>query len=281
MTDLGSASRLDWRADLRILFQFLRGRRRGGDQAAQLDDFYGPQAHAYDRFRERLLPGRRAFMEALPLTPGLRVVDFGAGTARHWLYVENTIPALDRLDLVDLCTPLLDIARARFAGAPNVNVTLADATQWRASQPVDVIIFSYSLSMMPDWRAVLANALAQLKPGGVLAMVDFCTLPAQPPAPLKPLSRPTRWFWPRWFGHDGVWLRPDVLPTLLSLGPTVALEQGAAALPYLPLVRAPWFYWIGRPRPDAARAARPVATGGRPLRRGAAGAGRGGAAPRS
>jgi S-adenosylmethionine-diacylgycerolhomoserine-N-methlytransferase len=251
MTDLGPASDLDWRDDLRVLLQFLRGNRGGNDQAARLNDFYGPQAQAYDRFRERLLPGRRAFMEALPLAPGQRVIDFGAGTGRHWLYVEDKVATLASLDLVDLCTPLLDIARARFAGAPQVCATLADAAKWRAAEPADVIIFSYSLSMMPDWRIVVANALTQLKPGGILGMVDFCTLPAQPPAPLRPLSRWNRWFWPRWFAHDGVWLRPEVLPALMSLGPTLALEQSTAALPYLPLARAPWFFWVGRPRADA------------------------------
>lgn len=249
MTGLGSTS--DWRGDLRVLYQFMRGRRRSGDHAAILDDFYGPQAHAYDRFREKLLPGRQTFMEALPLTPGARVIDFGAGTARHWHYVEDKLPTLDRVDLVDLCTPLLDIARKRFAHIPQVHTTLADATAWRAAEPADVIIFSYSLSMMPDWKAVLANAMAQLKPGGVLGMVDFCTVSADPPAPLRPLAPWTRWFWPRWFAHDGVWLRPEVLPALVKSGPTVALEQSAAPLPYLPLVRAPWFYWLGRPRAEA------------------------------
>jgi len=245
MTDLSASN---WRDDIRVLYQFIRGRRKTGGQAAILDDFYGPQAHAYDRFREKLLPGRRAFMEALPLTACQRVIDFGAGTARHWLYVEDKLPALAQLELVDLCTPLIDIARARFADVPHVRTTIADATTWRAAAPADVIIFSYSLSMMPDWRSILANAMSQLKPGGVLGMVDFCTLPAQAPAPLRPMSAWDRWFWPRWFGHDGVWLRPEVLPTLLTSGPTLTLEQSAAALPYLPVGRAPWFLWIGRPR---------------------------------
>lgn len=244
MTDFGVSN---WRDDVRVLTQFLRGRGDSSDQAAMLDDFYGPQAHAYDRYRERLLPGRRAFMEALPLNAGSRVIDFGAGTARHWLYVEDKLPALAHLDLVDLCTPLLDIARARFAGVPQVRATIGDATIWRTAEPADVIIFSFSLSMMPDWRAVLANALSQLKPGGVLGMVDFCTLPAQPPVPLRPLAPWTRWFWPRFFAHDGVWLRPEVLPALLASGPTLAMEQSAAALPYMPIARAPWFFWIGRP----------------------------------
>lgn len=251
MKELGLVPGRDWRGDLRILRQFLRGNRGRGDHAAKLNAFYGPQAQAYDRFRERLLPGRRALMEALPLQAGARVVDFGAGTGRHWLYVENKLAAVTRLDLVDLCAPLLDIARKRFADESQVHIALADATTWRAAEPADAIIFSYSLSMMPDWRAALVNGLAQLKPDGVLGIVDFCTLPSTPPAPLRPLSRWSRWFWPRWFAHDGVWLRPEVLPALLASGPTLALEQSVAALPYLPFVRAPWFLWVGRPGREA------------------------------
>lgn len=243
--------RAGWRDDLRVLRQFLRGKPRSADHAADLDAFYGPQAHAYDRFRERLLPGRRAFMEALPLAPGARVIDFGAGTGRHWLYVEDRLASVGQLDLVDLCEPLLAIARERYADVPQVRVVRADAQSWRAGEPADAILFSYSLSMIPDGRAALANACAQLKPGGLLALIDFCTLPAtlppSPRAPVAPLGAWERRFWPRWFGHDGVMLRPEVLPALVACGPTVVLRQAHARLPYLPVLRAPWFYWIGLP----------------------------------
>jgi len=35
-----------------------------------------------------------------------------------------------------------------------------------ATDPVDVVTFSYSLSMMPDWLAALDNAKRILRPGG-------------------------------------------------------------------------------------------------------------------
>ncbi len=238
--------RAAWRDDVRVLLQFLRGRRGGVDHGANLDAFYGPQADVYDRFRERLLHGRAGLMRALDLRAGQRVIDFGAGTGRHWLYVEPTLPQLARVDLVDLCTPLLEVARARFAGHPNVHTVRADAQAWTADAPADAAIFSYSLSMIPDWRAALANAVRQVRPGGLIGIVDFYTLPAPPPGRFRSLSRWDRIFWPRWFSHDGVMLRPEVPAALLEAGATVHLEQGAARLPYLPLVRAPWFAWIGR-----------------------------------
>jgi SAM-dependent methyltransferase len=235
-----------WRDDLRVLRQLLRGKHASGDHARDLDAFYGPQAHAYDDFRERLLPGRAEFMRALPLARGHRVIDFGAGTGHHWLHVAQALPHLARLDLVDLCTPLLEVARVRFATEPAVHLAHGDAQAWRADVPVDSAIFSYSMSMIPDWRAALANARAQVKPGGIIGVIDFCTLPVLPPAPLQSLPGWARWLWPRWFAHDGVMLREDTLPTLLGCAETVALHQGRARLPYLPLLEVPWFHWIGR-----------------------------------
>ncbi|MGE3335176.1 MAG: class I SAM-dependent methyltransferase [Rhodospirillaceae bacterium] len=229
-----------------MLLQFLHGRRRGADHGANLDAFYGPQADVYDRFRERLLHGRADLMQALDLRAGQRVIDFGAGTGRHWLFVEPELSQLARVDLVDLCAPLLEVARTRFARHPNVHTVRANAQAWRAGEPVDAVIFSYSLSMIPDWRAALANAAAQLRPGGLIGVVDFYSLPEQPLHPFKPLSGWDRFFWPRWFRHDGVMLRPEVHAALLDAGATVHLQQDKARLPYLPIIRAPWFLWIGR-----------------------------------
>lgn len=241
-----------WRDDVRVLWRMLRGK-PAGDHAAALDAFYSPQADAYDRFRERLLPGREAFMRNLPLHAGARVADFGAGTGQHWTYAPDLARALARLDLVDLCTPLLAVARRRFADRANIACHLADATTWRADALLDAVVFSYSLSMMPDWRAVLGNAAAQLKPGGCLALIDFCVPPAEAPAPMERVSAFARGFWPRWFAHDGVMLREAVVPTLFGGGETILYRQGRARLPYLPLSGVPWFAWIGRPQPGAFR----------------------------
>jgi S-adenosylmethionine-diacylgycerolhomoserine-N-methlytransferase len=235
-----------WRDDLGVLWRMARGRPRAATQAASLDAFYGPQAHAYDRFRERLLPGRAPLMRALPLRPGLRVLDLGAGTGRHWEYVAEQLTGLARLELVDLCTPLLDVARRRFAGRANVVCTIGDAAKVPCPEPVDLVVLSYSLSMMPAWRDVLAHAWRSLRPRGYLAVVDFYTLPARPPAGFAPHGSWDRWFWPRWFAHDGVWLRPEAVEALLALGGrTLHRHQARDRVPYLAGLKAPWFYWIG------------------------------------
>lgn len=235
-----------WREDLPVLWRLLRGKPRRASAADSLDAFYGPQAEAYDRFRERLLSGRREFMQALPLTPGSRVLDLGAGTGGHWSYVPEHAARIARLDLVDLCEPLLTVARRRFDGRANVRVMFGDAERFAAADRFDVVLFSYSLSMMTGWRGALDVARRHLAPGGTLAIIDFYTLPASAPVGLAPLSSWSRNFWPRWFRHDGVHLDPEVLPTLMREGRTTRLVQEYSRVPYLAGLRAPWFMWMGQ-----------------------------------
>lgn len=226
----------------------LRGKPRGSSAAEALDAFYAPQAEAYDRFRERLLAGRREFMQALPLAPTSRVLDLGAGTGGHWSYIEDRIAEVAQLELVDLCEPLMDVARRRFAGRGNVRVTYGDAEQYQSDQRFEVVVFSYSLSMMADWRRALVTARRHLAPGGTLAVIDFYTLPGTLPAHMSvmPLSGWDRQFWPRWFRHDGVYLDPNLLPTLMGDMTTIRLTQQRSRVPYLAGLRAPWFAWMGR-----------------------------------
>jgi S-adenosylmethionine-diacylgycerolhomoserine-N-methlytransferase len=233
-------------ADLPVLWRMLRGKPRHGTAAEQLDEFYGPQAASYDRFRERLLPGRREFMRTLPLSPGMAVLDLGAGTGGHWAHAWDSVAALDDLVLVDLCQPLLDVARARFAASQRVRCIHGDVEKFDADRRFDLVLFSFSLSMMSGWRAALDTATRHLAPGGRIAVIDFYTLDAAPPAPLAPVSALDRHFWPRWFRHDGVHLRPDVLPRLLSLGTTELLMQEKSPVPYMMGLEAAWFAWRGR-----------------------------------
>jgi S-adenosylmethionine-diacylgycerolhomoserine-N-methlytransferase len=240
--------------DARVLLAMLRGQPRSGSHAERLAAFYGPQAGQYDAFRERLLHGRAEMLETLLAAlvrargslEGAHLVELGGGTGRNLLFLENELDRLGRVDLVDLCTPLLDEARKRFADRPQVHVTEADACTWRPEQPVDALYFSYALTMIPDWRAALDNALAMLRPGGVLGVVDFYVSAASPPAGLTRHHALTRAFWPRWFAHDGVHPCAEHLLTLRERLPEHALTEAMAAVPYLPMLRVPYYRFVGR-----------------------------------
>jgi len=235
-------------ADLRTALALLRGLPRGASHRERLERFYAAQAGDYDRFRDRLLRGRRRLMQALPLAAGAHLVELGGGTGRNLEFLGGRLTGLASATVVDLCEPLLAVARARFAAAPNVHVVHADATRWRPPHPVDAVVLSYALTMIPDWRAALDNALAMLAPDGVLGVVDFHVCGATPPPGIAPQGPIGRAFWPRWFAHDGVHLSAQHLPALLARCRRLHLEEGRAAVPLLPGARVPWYLFAGSPR---------------------------------
>ena len=236
------------RNDAAVLRQMLRGMPRSASHAQNLQNFYGTQAQDYDRFRERLLRGREELITRLlaQLPAQARIVELGGGTGRNLDFFGDRLGDVASFDLVDLCPALLERARERIVRYPQVRMVEADATTFSPAAAVDCVYFSYSLTMIPDWRAALANALAMLKPGGLLGVVDFYTSAARPAPGLVRHNVFTRQFWPRWFAHDGVRLDPAHLETLRQRVPQYELAEHRAAVPYLPLIRVPYYVFVGR-----------------------------------
>jgi S-adenosylmethionine-diacylgycerolhomoserine-N-methlytransferase len=225
-------------AEARTLLQLARGRAARGTHAERLQSFYAPQAMHYDVFRERLLHGREELIGRLAAPAGGMVVELGGGTGRNLEYFGARLLSFASVEVVDLCPALLEQARWRCARWPDVAAVVeADATSYRPARPVDCVYFAYSLTMIPEWRAAVDNALAMLRPGGVLGIVDFYA------APHPSLARS---FWQSWFSHDGVHLDPRHLPYLLAHTEPVCGKVCRAAVPYLPGLRVPYYFFIGR-----------------------------------
>lgn len=246
-----SAPRRGLGADLRVLLHLLRGQPKAGDQRSRLETFYGPQAGHYDAFRDRLLHGREALIADIQTAlgdalPGAHLIELGGGTGRNLEFFGASLDDFGQVTLVDLCPALLDQARRKFVERPQVQIIEADATTWQPAQPVDVIYCAYSLTMIPDWRAALANAIAMLKPGGIFGVVDFYVSAAQPPANQIRHNALTRAFWPRWFAHDGVHLNPAHLTALREHFPEHQLTEARAPVPYLPGLAVPYYRFLGR-----------------------------------
>ena len=242
-------SRLDaLRDDFAVVRRLLRGMPRAESHAASLTAFYAPQAGAYDRFRERLLQGRAELIARLELPERARVVELGGGTGRNAEFFGERLSRIETLEIVDLCAPLLAAARERARRMPALRVIEADATTYRPAEPVDAVFFSYALTMIPDWRAAIENALAMLKPGGVLGVVDFYVSEAEPAPGCARHGSITRWFWPAWFGHDGVRVSSEHLPALRALMPEHTVIEARAKVPYLPMGRVPYYVFVGRRR---------------------------------
>lgn len=80
------------------------------------------------------------------------------------------------------------------------------------------------------------NAVAMLRPGGTLAVVDFCLSAAQPALQSR--------FLKRWFAHDGVHLSLEHVPALCAVLPERQCVQCFTSISYLPFLRVPYYLFL-------------------------------------
>jgi len=238
-------------SDLRILYHLALKPVRGKDHAARMESFYAGQAAAYDDFRKRLLKGRQELWNLIPPPEGGTWIDMGGGTGANLDYFGDSIQRLRKVYVLDLSHSLLEIAKQRSStqGWTNVETVEADATTFQpASGPVDVVTFSYSLTMIPDWFAAIENALAMLKPGGTIGVVDFYVSRKYASGSLARHGWFTRTFWPTWFALDNVFPSPDHVPFLHRHFDVLHFQEHRAPVPYIPLARMPYYLFVGRKR---------------------------------
>ncbi len=236
-------------SDLKILYHMALKPIRGKDHAARLESFYAGQAEAYDDFRRRFLHGRQEMVSWIEAPEGGIWIDMGGGTGANLEFLADRITHLKRIYVVDLAPSLLKVCRRRAEqkGWHHVEAVEADATCFQPpEEQVDVVTFSYSLTMIPDWFAAIDNAHRLLRPGGTIGVVDFYISRKYPPNGLKRHSWWTRAFWPFWFGIDNVFLSPDHVPYLHRRFTPLRFEERRGKVPYLPLARSPYYIFVGR-----------------------------------
>lgn len=237
------------KSQARVVRHMVFPRVEGVTPAERMESFYGPTARVYDSFRERkLLHGRRDLVDMLPVEPGCRLVDLGGGTGRILSYLDDERRSrCERITVVDVSSSMLAVARDRIArhGWHNVETVRASATDYRPSDgPVDIVVFSYALTMMPDWFSAVDHARSLLRPGGTLAVVDFYVSRKHPAGGGVRHAAWRRHLWPAWFSHNDVFLSPDHLPYLRERFTTAALRERLGPVPYLQ-ARVPYYLFLG------------------------------------
>ncbi|TFK53663.1 S-adenosyl-L-methionine-dependent methyltransferase [Heliocybe sulcata] len=249
------------------------------DQRSRLDQFYEGQAEVYDATRNGLLRGRETMLELSAAhlrllrenSPNKRLVwvDIGGGTGYNIEAMDQFFPisSFDAVYLVDLCEPLLEVARKRFKqrGWSNVTVMCQDASEFHLPEwdygvepkgSVGFVTLSYSLSMIPSFYTLLDRIDHVLAPEeGLIGVVDFYTSGRQASLHEKAIGGDSkecgwlsRWFWQIWFDFDHVSLSPHRRDYLEYKFGTVKSYNGRNrfVLPFI--VRIPYYIWLGRSR---------------------------------
>ncbi|PWE54500.1 SAM-dependent methyltransferase [Metarhizobium album] len=149
----------------------------GDSHAARMDRMYRYQRHIYDLTRKYYLFGRDRTIAGLEVPDGGSLLEIGCGTGRNLLLAHRLYPHA-RLYGLDISAEMLSSARKAFSGKATMpEFRVADATNFTAqafgTKGFDRIMIPYALSMIPAWEAAIDAALAALKPGGSLHIVDF------------------------------------------------------------------------------------------------------------
>lgn len=189
----------------------------------RMDRMYRYQRHIYDLTRKYYLLGRDQMLDRLPLEPGESLCEIGCGTGRNLLRLGKGHPAVDLYGL-DPSEPMLRSARIALRRADlDRRVRLGRGTAqdfnrhalFGREAPFDHVLFSYSLSMMNDWRSAIEHARANLRQGGSIHIVDFGDLAGLPRRFRRGLLT--------WLALFGTHPRPEIATYLANL---IAREGG-------------------------------------------------------
>ncbi|HYM17088.1 MAG TPA: methyltransferase [Micropepsaceae bacterium] len=176
-------------------------REHEAQHGALMDGVYRYQRHVYDLTRKYFLFGRDRMLNEMRLKPDARVLEIGCGTARNLIKLGSINPTADLygLDASDamLKTATKAIARAKMSDRVHLTRAFAESASrelFGSEAGFDAAIFSYSLSMIPDWRAALVAAAEIVESDGTIRIVDFGDLKTLWP----PLAHGLR-AWLTWF----------------------------------------------------------------------------------
>ncbi|TFG97014.1 MAG: class I SAM-dependent methyltransferase, partial [Myxococcales bacterium] len=124
-----------------------------------------------DLLDAQIAPLGVAAMEQARPAPGESVLDIGCGCGQTSVQLKERVGPKGSVLGVDISTPMLERARARAAGLPNLRFTNADAQTHSFDERFDLAFSRFGVMFFADPVAAFANVHRALRPGGRVAVV--------------------------------------------------------------------------------------------------------------
>lgn len=167
--------------DMKTLYNMWLKPIHGENQNEQLESFYKDQCDNYDAYRQRFLHGKHEVMSVFPLIQNKTVLDIGGATGFNFEYIKDDLKIYKQITILDLCKSLLDVADARIQtnGWTNVKTCHKDVMTYESqsehskTEKYDIIMISYTLTMIPDWKLILDKIHELLEDDGYFVITDF------------------------------------------------------------------------------------------------------------
>lgn len=181
-----------------------------GPNQVQVDYWNATAGETWARFQDQLdrqlAPLGLEAMQALSATAGEQLIDVGCGCGHTTLELAGRVGPGGAVLGVDISHPMLEVARRRAAGTPELTARFREADVQAAdlgSSVFDAAFSRFGVMFFSDPVAAFANLQRSLKPGGRLAFVCWrsfaenpwmgaplaAALPfIPPPPPMDPLA---------------------------------------------------------------------------------------------
>ena len=116
----------------------------------------------------------RALARELDVADASTLIEFGCGPATLTPHLLERLGPKGRYVGVDLSSEMIAQARkwAEDHGAENAEFVKSAVLDYSCAAPADAVVFSLSLSTMPDPKRCAEAALRALRPGGQLLILD-------------------------------------------------------------------------------------------------------------
>jgi S-adenosylmethionine-diacylgycerolhomoserine-N-methlytransferase len=144
-------------------------------------DMYRWTRHIYDLTRKYYLLGRDELIKHLDAKNGETVCEIGCGTARNLIKMAQRYRKADFYGL-DASEEMLKTAAGNLERAgllrdiplkQSYSQSFDPKDLFGLEKPLDKMVFSYALSIIPPWQESIDHALTLLPSGGEIHIVDF------------------------------------------------------------------------------------------------------------
>lgn len=188
-----------------------------------MDRMYRWTRHVYDASRKYFLLGRDNLIEKMQVKAGEQICEVGCGTARNLIKMARLHPQ-GQFYGVDISDEMLKTARRAVEWA-KLDIPLRQGfaenfdpqALFKLDKPLDKIVFSYTLSIIPPWKESIDHSLEVLADDGKILIVDFSGMSGMPGWFQKLI------FW--WLSKFHVYYKPEILEYLRTL-----VEEGKGTL---------------------------------------------------
>ena len=141
-----------------------------------INAYYKLHAPIYDATRWSFLLGRNSLSQFFPMLPGNpTILDLGCGTGKQLQKLNKHYPDGNIIGL-DQSSEMLHIASEK-AGNDVELINKSYSKSLFQQETFDLIVASYSLSMIPNLPSILHASVKHLKPNGKILVVDFDSTP--------------------------------------------------------------------------------------------------------